>query len=95
MSTSSPIKHKPITMTPKAQAMFDRLSPQTLKPAFTKELLASPVEPTKVVARLESTVEGTCPYCQGPMRTSVAAGQTVWLCEKDRHVVPTRNAESA
>lgn len=96
MPILQPKAHAPIHLTRSAAAMFDKLSPiPAAKPQAPKETLASPVEPTKVTARLESVVEGECPYCQNPMRTSIAADQQVWICDKDRHVVPLRNSEPA
>ena len=100
MSTSSHIKHKPIGMTRSALAMFDLLSPEeasttTVVSASNPDALVAATEPVKVTARLDSTVEGECPYCHSRMRTSIAANQQVWICDKDRHVVPLRNAEPA
>lgn len=90
MNTKSPTLKAPIRLTPRASALFDSFTPKA--PAPTEVVAAK--EKTAVKARLESTEEGVCPYCRDKMRHSTAVGLPVWLCEKDRHVVPLRNASA-
>lgn len=58
-------------------------------------LLRSPLDsrPSVVTSRMENEVVGTCPYCGQKMKTSSAANETVYLCEKDRYVAPRPNSE--
>lgn len=78
-----------IRLTPSARDLFQRFSPAQ-NPAPSEPVQATSEK--RVTARLESTVEGVCPYCQNPMRKSRVSLGEVWLCEEDRHVVPVRNA---
>lgn len=78
-----------IRFTPEARDVFRRFAPQKVPGPTATEASATP---TPVTARLESTQEGVCPYCQKTMRKSHVAIGEVWLCDDDRHVVPPRNA---
>jgi len=72
-------------MTPGARGLFDRLMPPQQKPI--------PVESnskTAVVAKLEATIEGVCPYCQSNMRKTRVGDLEAWVCDGDRHVAPIR-----
>lgn len=87
-----------LRITPSAKSMFQRLGdapPVAPNTAGVASQDASAKEPTAkpITARLESVVEGECPYCHGQMtRSSVEAGE-VWMCVKDRHVVPIRDSQ--
>lgn len=71
------------------QKAFSRfITPKKIE-AFTD----SPVEKLPVVAKLNYTEVGVCPYCKTPMTHTEACGQKVYLCEKDRFVSPLPNAE--
>jgi hypothetical protein len=80
------------TISPTAASLFSRLAvePATRVAPPPEEVRAD--KPSLVQARLESTVEGMCPYCSASMRRTFAAGVESWVCDKDRHVAPVRNS---
>ena len=83
----------PALMTKRASALFSRFSvaeESTPVESKTASLLS---KPKRVESRLELESEGQCPYCGSQMKSSLAGENVqVWLCERDRHVVPKRNS---
>jgi hypothetical protein len=92
MPTIPQTNPNPFVISQRATAMFDRFTPAPPPPEPTPPAAVTAAGEVAVTARLESTVEGLCPYCNGSMRKTIAAEQPVWICDSDRHVVPVRNS---
>ena len=76
-------------------SMYDAFvgTPRTpQKPALLHRPVVSTGTNTAVTSRLSNDQEGVCPYCSKTMKRTQAAGNSVYICEKDRYVAPIANA---
>lgn len=66
------------------------LDKASVEQAFSKWIEPAPqvVTPKKETARIDIEHPDTCPSCSKVMRTSIANGIPVFLCDEDRVVLP-------
>lgn len=68
------------------------MTTKRILPFDTLKAASSQVKVTTETARFEVTSENTCPTCGQSMVIGMANGHQAWICERDRHCFPLKDA---